>query len=190
MRPLSPSPSETRRLPSPLQAGSGPAPFRLPRGPPSQPVCPSPAPFSSFLIPPSVFPLPCFLLLFPHRISYLPQRIPCSPSLHPPSCYLCTLPPVFLNPSLHPIFSSLDFHFPSVFPFPLIFPIHHPTSPVSRFSPPSLPLVSASQSVQPTTLCPPDCLHPTPGHPTPRCSGAVRIAHLPGCRFEGAGTTV
>lgn len=36
---------------------------------------------------------------------------------------------------------------------------------------------------------PPGCLHATPGHSSHNCRDAVIIAHLPGYRFEGAGTT-
>lgn len=97
VRPLSPSPSETPGLPSPRQAGSGPAPFRLPRGPWSQPVCPSPIPCSSFLKPPSVLPLPCFLLPIPQRIPYLSQGTLDSPSSIPVRVTYAPLPPYSLT---------------------------------------------------------------------------------------------
>lgn len=114
MCPLSPSPSETQILPSPLKAGSGPAPFRLPRGPPSQPVCPSPLntpyfppPYSLCLTPDSLFPI-----AFPTYSTKISSH-----SLHPSLYYLCTPPsPVSLNPSLHPLFSSLDLALPFLFP--------------------------------------------------------------------------
>ena len=89
---------------------------------------------------------------------------------------------VLLNPSLHSLFSSLDFHFPSVFPSS-----SQSVTQQTRF--PSSPLVSDRQSLPPTTLRSPDCLHPAPGHLSLSCSGAVWIAHLPGYRFEGTEIT-
>lgn len=187
MRPLPPSPSETRRLPSPHQAGSGPAPFRLPRGPRSQLVCPSPSPRSSFLIPPPYSLCLASCSLLPQRISYLPHRISYSPSyilLHvtyaPLPQYSLTLLCIsyFLfwistSPQYSPSYSL-----PAI--QPACFPVFLPFSSASLCS----LVCTAYYSVRP-----PGCLHPTPGHLSPSCSVAVIIAHLPGYRLEGAGTT-
>lgn len=66
-----------------------------------------------------VFPLPCSLLPITPRISYFtPQNSLFS--FLTSSSRVTYAPPslALLNPSLHSLFSSLDFHFPSVFPSP------------------------------------------------------------------------
>lgn len=154
VRPLSLSPSETQRLPSPTSRPEVVPPLSASLGglrPSLSALPPLPAPHSLYPTPYSLFLNPCSLIspspiLFPHKIPY-PH------SLYPPSCYHCTVPPVFLNPSLHPLF-SLNFHLPSVF-FPSLSyspSVHLSISPVLGSTPPLPPLVSAPQSIRPATL--------------------------------------
>lgn len=163
-------------MPSRLQTGSGPAPFRLPRGPRLQPVCPPPPPRYLFLIdriPSALLPAPPRIIYFTSQnclFSFLTSsRVTCAP-----------LSLALLNPSLHSLFSSLDSTFPQYSPPP-------PSLPSTNLVPLLPPLVSDSQSLPPATLRSPRCLHPAPGHLSLSCStclaiGSRGLKSLSGCQ--------